>query len=128
MPLNPIDHSRKLHDNANYSPPAAYASEEELKGRMRLPLALKETCSNFINNFDYGCGKNDSSIFSKNMNIFDQSISQYDPAVDQYSVKPNKSFDIMTCIDVLEHVSRQEIQNTFRNRRIDAKFSFSLLT
>ena len=115
MPLNPIDHSRKLHDNANYSPPAAYASEEELKGRMRLPLALKETCSNFsINNFlDYGCGKNGLiNLLKKYEHFRSIDFTGYDPAVDQYSVKPNKSFDIVTCIDVLEHVSRQEIPKT----------------
>lgn len=115
MPLSPIDHSRKLHDNAYYSPPSSYATEEELKGRMKLPLALKETCSNFsINNFlDYGCGKNGLiNLLKKYEHFRSIEFTGYDPAVDQYSVKPNKPFDIVTCIDVLEHVSRQEIPKT----------------
>lgn len=115
MPLNPIEHSRKLHNNADYSLPSAYESEKHIKGKMRIPLALKEINSNFsVNNFlDYGCGKNGLINLLKKYEHF-RSIEfiGYDPAVEQHSVKPNKSFDIVTCIDVLEHVSRQEIPKT----------------
>lgn len=115
MSPDPIEHSRTLHNNPNYSLPSAYAIKQGLKGKMRLPFALKKTCSNFsINNFlDYGCGKNGLIDLLKKYEDFESiEFIGYDPAVEQYSAIPNKSFDIVTCIDVLEHVSRQEIPKT----------------
>ena len=115
MPPDPIEHSKTLHNNPDYSLPSAYAIKKGIKGRMRLPSALKKIYSSFeINNFlDYGCGKNGLIDLLKKYEDFRSiEFTGYDPAVDQYSVKPNKSFDIVTCIDVLEHVSRQQIPKT----------------
>ena len=36
----------------------------------------------------------------------------YDPAVAEYADKPTGRFDIVTCVDVLEHVSRGGISHT----------------
>ena len=33
-------------------------------------------------------------------------VGAYDPAVEQFSKKPNRSFDLVTSFDVLEHVER----------------------
>ena len=115
MPSGPIEQSRQLHNNPDYSLPSAYASETGIKGRMRLPFALKKTCKNFnVNNFlDYGCGKNGLiDLLNKYDDFKAIKFAGYDPAVKQFSDKPKHSFDIVTCIDVLEHISRYEIQKT----------------
>ena len=39
----------------------------------------------------------------------------YDPAVEAYQSKPTSSFDIVTCIDVLEHISREDIMNILQD-------------
>ena len=115
MTTGPIEESRKLHNDPSYSLPSAYASQKSMKGRLRLPLALKNTCASFsiTSVLDYGCGKNGLiNLFSRYKDFTSIEFSGYDPAVDQYSKKPDTLFDIVTCIDVLEHVSRQDISKT----------------
>lgn len=115
MTSGPVEKSKELHSDPNYSLPSGYVLNNTLKGRMRLPFALKTTYSSFaVKDFlDYGCGKNGLINLLKTQKDF-QSINfvGYDPAVSEFSAKPNKTFDIVTCIDVLEHISRYEMSRT----------------
>ena len=115
MPKDPIEMSKELHNNPNYSLPSAYEIETSLKGRLKLPLALKKTFSNspVKNLLDYGCGKNGLiTLFQKHESLKSIKYQGYDPAISQFATKPNTSFDIVTCIDVLEHIPRQKIMET----------------
>ncbi len=57
---------------------------------------------------DYGTGK---GAFPKNIknSIPSLKVSGYDPAVQEFSQKPDHTFDLVTCFDVLEHVERESI-------------------
>ena len=114
MQSGPIEESRKLHKaNAGYSMPSAYSDKGKLKGMMELPLALKKThLTHPVTRFlDYGCGQNGL------INL----LSKYDDFrsiefnSDKYSEKPRGEFDILTCIDVLEHISRGQISSVLND-------------
>jgi hypothetical protein len=57
---------------------------------------------------DYGTGK---GIFPKSLKgeIPELIVGAYDPAVEAFSVKPNRTFDLVTSFDVLEHVERKSV-------------------
>ena len=114
MSSSPVAKSNRLHaSDSKYGWKSAYTAKGNLKSAMKLPYALKNTCSNFsVQSFlDYGCGKNGLVSLLKNFSDFDFiDFSSYDPAVEEFSAKPiRRDFDIVTCIDVLEHISRGEI-------------------
>lgn len=57
---------------------------------------------------DYGTGK---GVFPTNLKrtIPTLKVGAYDPAVEKFGQKPNRSFDLITSFDVLEHVERHSI-------------------
>jgi hypothetical protein len=118
MSSAPLEESKRLHEiNPDYSLPSAYSDQGTLKGSMRLPLALKKACSCYpVDSFlDYGCGQNGLVDLLKKDHDFKRiSFGSYDPAVAKFAGKPASKFDILTCIDVLEHVSREEISSVLR--------------
>lgn len=119
MSLSSIEESKKLHAiNPDYSAPSAYSDQGTLKGSMRLPFALKKACScHPMDSFlDYGCGQNGLvDLLEKDDNFKRISFSSYDPAVAKFAGKPARKFDILTCIDVLEHIPRGEIFSVLRD-------------
>lgn len=54
---------------------------------------------------DYGCGK--AQCWPDHWRHI---ITGFDPAVDQFSHKPHDQFDLVLCIDVLEHVPEQCVE------------------
>lgn len=58
---------------------------------------------------DYGTGK--GALVEKLIENVPKTINikGYDPAVSHFSEKPNQTFDILTCLDVLEHVEMGSI-------------------
>lgn len=56
---------------------------------------------------DYGCGK---AILSREI----PSVVNYDFAIPEYSHLPDGRFDLAFCIDVLEHIPEEELDETFR--------------
>ena len=113
MSLGPLEKSQLLHESdPNYSLPSGYSAQGNIKSAMKLPWALKSMYSKFaIQTFlDYGCGKNGLVTLLKSYKDFSSiDFRSYDPAVAEYADKPSGGFDIVTCIDVLEHISRGEI-------------------
>ena len=76
---------------------------------------------------DYGCGKAKfHSILFNNKKVpgspIGVNITPYDPAVAQFSNKPTGQFDLVLCIDVMEHVQEDKVEEvlkdifTFSNR------------
>ena len=71
------------------------------------------------NMLDYGCGKGffyDNPFYLKEEKIdplkkfWNIDIDLYDPCYEKYSdLSPDKIYDLIICIDVLEHVPRQDI-------------------
>lgn len=52
---------------------------------------------------DYGCGKGGFINEVRSLSIF-ESIEGYDPAVYTYQKRPQRTFDVVTCLDVLDIV------------------------
>ena len=74
---------------------------------------------------DHGCGKGglitsingDTSLIAK--------AYGYDPAIKDYSQLPDRSFDIVTSIDVLEHIGRGYIHQTIKEiKKLTSGFFF----
>ena len=113
MSLGSVGKSQSLHESdPNYSLPSAYSNPGNIKSGMDLPRALRSVCSKFrVQTFlDYGCGKNGLISLLEGCNDFSSiNFRSYDPAVAEYADRPTGHFDVVTCIDVLEHISRGEI-------------------
>lgn len=71
---------------------------------------------------DYGTGK--GALVNRLIDEVPKTINVrgYDPAIPHFSEKPSESFDILTCLDVLEHVEMdsigpvlQDIKNLTKN-------------
>lgn len=75
--------------------------------------------NNIKNMLDYGCGKGffyDNSFYLKEEKIdslrklWDIEIDLYDPCYEKYSyLSENKKYDMVICIDVLEHVPKDDL-------------------
>jgi hypothetical protein len=59
---------------------------------------------------DYGCGKAEFQkyIFEKNLKI-----TNFDPAYEEFSKKPVGFFDLVLCIDVMEHIEESKVEEVF---------------
>jgi len=68
--------------------------------------------NNYETILDYGCGQ------AKHQPQ-DWNVTNFDPAVLRYSSKPTGSFDLVICIDVLEHIPQIGLKDV-----IDDIFSF----
>lgn len=81
---------------------------------MRYKKDLKELFSehDVKTALDYGCGKasahNTYHLDSDLGVVFDL----YDPGVSLYNTLPQKQYDAVICVDVLEHVPEDEVVNT----------------
>ena len=69
---------------------------------------------------DYGCGKAKfHSILFNNRKVpgspMGVSITPYDPAVTKFSKKPTGQFDLVMCIDVMEHVQEDKIDEVLKD-------------
>jgi len=69
---------------------------------------------------DYGCGKakfhsilfNNRKVPGSPMGI---NITPYDPAVTQFSNKPTGPYDLVLCIDVMEHVQEDKVDEVLKD-------------
>ena len=63
---------------------------------------------------DYGCGKAEGYLHHKHhKNWGDIMPSLYDPAIPEYEVLPEGQFDGVMSFDVLEHIPKEQIPETF---------------
>ena len=82
-----------------------------------LPVALKRMhdlgiCNNVL---DYGTGKGKLVYRLRTELPNTISINGYDPAVEEWEAKPNKPADILTCLDVLEHIEMTSIDAVLKD-------------
>ena len=55
-------------------------------------------------------------------------VTGYDPAVEEYSVKPTKAVDILTCLDVLEHIEMSSIDAVLADiKQLTNKFCYLVI-
>jgi 2-polyprenyl-3-methyl-5-hydroxy-6-metoxy-1,4-benzoquinol methylase len=61
--------------------------------------------SNIRSVLDFGCGKAECwSVYNLNKLWDIDKFALYDPGVEKFSVLPDKAYDLTICIDVLEHI------------------------
>lgn len=64
--------------------------------------------SNIKTCLDYGCGKARAWSYHNLSGLFGlEKVVLYDPGVEQYSTRPADSCDLVLCVDVLEHVPEE---------------------
>ena len=105
--------NRSLHQSD-----PSFGSRKNASGfARRLPLALLRmhehgVCSSVL---DYGTGK--GLLVDRLRSELPASIqvTGYDPAVERWSCKPQEPHDIVTCLDVLEHVEIDSIDETIND-------------
>ncbi|WP_115125942.1 methyltransferase domain-containing protein [Synechococcus sp. GEYO] len=99
--------NKALHENAEQ-----FGSRDDGGGVAgKLPAALQRMHEMGICNsvLDYGTGKGRLLKRLQNKITAPIKISGYDPAVEEFSTKPEKPVDILTCLDVLEHIEMDSI-------------------
>ncbi|MCB4378640.1 methyltransferase domain-containing protein [Synechococcus sp. MU1650] len=84
-----------------------------------LPRALDRMheyglCNRFL---DYGTGKGKLLEYLKQNIKHPIQLEGYDPAVETFCQKPSEKFDIVTCLDVLEHIELDTIDNVLTEIR-----------
>ena len=64
---------------------------------------------------DYGCGKAEGYLeYNHHKNWGNIMPSLYDPAISEYEVLPDGNFDGVISFDVLEHIPKEQIPETFQ--------------
>lgn len=106
--------NRALHENnsnfGNRHDGAGFAGESLTKALIRMhELGI---CNSFL---DYGTGKGKlvhklRAELSSGINVLG-----YDPAVDEWETKPDKPVDILSCLDVLEHIEISSIDEVLKD-------------
>ena len=115
MNNNFIKASQALHEkNKNYGKVSEYFKKGSMKYELTIPKAVTsaaqvEPISNLL---DHGCGKGGLIELLKQDLSTLQEVSGYDPGVEEFRNKPTKKWDIVTSIDVLEHIGRDQIAFT----------------
>ena len=117
MESNFTEASKTLHQN---NPKYGKASEYERKGSMKNMLTLPQAVSCSREKFgstsllDHGTGKGGLILSLKKHLENNFKIEGYDPAVPEYSNKPKDKYDIVTSVDVLEHIGIGEIDSILK--------------
>ena len=98
----------ELHKSEQYGNRASAAGMAT-----NLPKALDRMhelgiCNRFL---DYGTGKGKLLDYLKQKLKHPIHVEGYDPAIEKFNEKPAKAFDIVTCLDVLEHIEIDTIDN-----------------
>ncbi|MDC1047076.1 hypothetical protein OAQ96_00150 [Alphaproteobacteria bacterium] len=119
-----IEYYKKMHvDGYKLSNGKIRTSEEAYNGKSTLIFAklIKEIIKkNKIKTMlDYGCGKgffyknpsNQNGLQIKSLrNYWDIDIDLYDPCFDENSyLNEDKNYDLLICVDVLEHIPTEDI-------------------
>lgn len=98
-----------------------------LHGAMRtLVQAISARDGRRLTLLDYGCGKGSFLREMNRLGLFDK-VTGYDPAVDDFLTYPTGSFDVVTCLDVLDQAETRYvdaiIQDVARLTRTAAVYS-----
>lgn len=112
-----VEASKQLHiDNKKYGAASEYSDPRTMKFRLTIPSAIKATqkvCP-IQSLLDHGTGQGgliSTLTQEENLQINAQG---YDPGVPSFSKKPTSKYDVVTSIDVLEHIGKPFIQSTLQ--------------
>ena len=111
-----VNQSKKLHiDNPDYGHLSAYKDPLNAKKHLNIDNAVKlvNVSKRKIRSIlDFGCGKG-GLIKQLRTNLdSDIMVEGYDPGLKEHSHGLSRDYDLITCIDVLEHIDRCKIDET----------------
>ena len=123
-----IEASKNLHkDNKEYGAASEYSDPKSMKFRLTIPTAIKAAQNIYPiqSLLDHGTGQGGLiSTLNQEENL-ELNAQGYDPGVPTFSKKPTSKYDIVTSIDVLEHVGKPFIHSTLHEiSDITGKFFF----
>ncbi len=116
--------SKELHKlNADYGNASAYRNPSSMKYYLNIPKSIQSilNLSSITRILDYGTGK--GGLVEEIRSCLPEAIDiqGYDPGVQEYYDLPDGQFDLITCIDVLEHIDRGSIYSTFQQIKDKSK-------
>ena len=112
-----IEASKNLHkDNKKYGAASEYSDPTSMKFRLTIPTAIKaaQNIHPIQSLLDHGTGQGGLiSTLSQDKSL-KISTQGYDPGVPAFSEIPTSKYDIVTSIDVLEHIGKPFIHSTLQ--------------
>ena len=93
----------------------------------RLPIAVDKLANDYSvkSILDYGTGKGNVVKMLRETVSNNIQVDGYDPAVDEWALKPSSKYDIITCLDVLEHVELSSLDAVLTDiNNLTKKFCF----
>ena len=71
---------------------------------------------------DFGCGK---GSLVKQLRLMGFDAKGYDPAIRRFENFPDREFDAVICMDVLEHIRKEDVDDIFQMMlKVDPKYIF----
>ncbi len=107
-----IKASQQLHkESSSYGPASSYFQDSSVKRLFGIPYGIRKVneYSRIKSVLDFGAGKGGLVLALKKTLGNEINIKGFDPGVKEYSTMPKEKFDIITCVDVLEHIDRHSI-------------------
>jgi len=98
---------KKMHENKTL-----FRGNSILKTIPKIIETIKNTGADANDLLDYGCGQ--ATPYKNKLYVMwaDKCPDLYDPAVERFSTKPDRVYSGVLCIDVLEHVPEDELDDT----------------
>lgn len=123
-----IEASKQLHkDSKEFGASSEYSDPKSMKYLLTIPAAVKATqkvCP-IGSLLDHGTGQGGLITTLEKDKDLEINAHGYDPGVPRFSKKPTPKYDIVTSIDVLEHIGRPYIYSTLQEiSSLTEKFFF----
>ena len=109
----PNSERQRIQDNLNWTDQYRLVHLQNPEygsgGTLYRDLILRIVRSHNVNSLlDFGCGK------GKLIDTLPVEAEGYDPAIEKYKHLPQKSFDMVTCTDVLEHIDVGQLDGVLK--------------
>ena len=117
MQNNYVEASKQLHkETKEFGAASEYSEPNSMKCLLTIPDAVKatqEVCP-IQSLLDHGTGQGGLITTLKKDKNIEINAKGYDPGVPYFSNKPTSKYDIVTSIDVLEHIGKPYIHSTLQ--------------
>ena len=110
-----VEASKELHEaNSHYGKASEYSKKGTIKYELTIPSAVvaAHRIQPIYHILDHGCGKGGLVSLLDGHDSVQALVDGYDPAVEKFKHIPNQSYDIVTSVDVLEHIGREHVNAT----------------
>ena len=126
---NSVEAAKELHQSrSDFGAKSDYSKPNSMKYNLFISESIQEINkkNKYISSIlDYGTGQGGLLDRLRSTLNHEIEIEGYDPAIEKYSAKPTGEFDLVTSIDVLEHIPIQEINTCFAHiKSVTNKFFF----